>query len=488
MKQPNIKRNYVYRLLYEILLVVMPLITTPYIARVLEPDGVGTYSYISSIMTYFTLIAALGTSSYGAREIARHRDNKQESSKLFWEIELMSVCTSIVCLIGWIILVLLSTKYTILLWALTPTLLAKMFDISWFYTGQEKIIYSILWNAICKVIGVCLIFLLVKEKTDLGKYVLINSFALLLSNISMWIFLPRFLTQVKLTDLSIGRHFRETLVYFIPAVATTIYTVLDKTLINIITGDVFENGYYEEATKVINLVKTLVFTSVNAVMGARISYLFAKQAFDEIKQRIARSMDFILLVGYGSMFGIIGISSNFVPLFFGDKYGPVVPLLYAMSILIIIIGISNCLGTQYYTPSGKRKESAKYIIYGCLVNLILNMILIPLWGALGAAVASVVAESFIAVLYLYNGRSFFNIRNLFVFSWKRVIAGLLMCVIVARVGTIPLNQSYVTICVQVLCGVVCYGIFLFILQDKMALELVGQVKYYLIRISLKKHH
>ena len=373
MQQPNIKRNYIYRLLYEILIIITPLITTPYIARVLEPDGVGTYSYISSIMTYFTLAAALGTTSYGAREIAQNRDDIKISSKLFWEIELMTVCTSAACIIGWIVFILMSGDNKILFLALTPTLFATMFDISWFYTGHEKIIYSIIWNAICKILGVFLLFLLVREKGDLVTYVIINSCTLLLGNISMWVFLPKLLIKIDFRELSILRHFRETLIYFIPAVATTMYTVLDKILINVITGDAFQNGYYEEATKIINLVKTLVFTSVNTVMGARISYLFAKEAYAEIRKRICRSMNFILLIGYGCMFGIIGVSSNFVPLFFGERYKLVIPLLNMMSVLIVIIGMSNCLGTQYFTPSGKRKQSAKYIVFGCFINLGLNI-------------------------------------------------------------------------------------------------------------------
>ena len=481
MEQPSLRKNYIYRLLYEVLIVITPLITTPYIARVLEPDGVGTYSYVLSIMTYFTLAAALGTSSYGAREIARCRDDKKASSKSFWEIELMTVCTSVVCLIGWGVLILVSTRYRVLFIALTPMLFATMFDISWFYTGHEKIAYSIIWNAICKVLGVCLLFLLVKEKNDLVKYIIINSCTLLLGNISMWVFLPRLLISVDFHKLSIKRHFRETLVYFIPAVATTVYTVLDKTLINLITKDVFQNGYYEEATKVINLVKTLAFTSVNTVMGARLSYLFSKNAYDEIRIRVARSMDFILLMGYSSVFGIIGVSSNFVPLFFGDGYKPVILLLRIMSVLIVIIGISNCLGTQYYTPSGRRKESAKYIIIGCLINLILNLSLIPLWGAVGAVVASIIAESVIAILYLSHSKDVFCSKQLWSSSWKRIIVGALMCFFVSVIGRAPFNSLLLAVITQVIAGVAFYVVLLIVLKDSLVLELAAQLKKILFK-------
>ena len=164
MQQPNIKRNYIYRLIYEILILITPFITTPYVSRVLGADGVGIYSYTTSIVTYFTLFAALGTASYGSREIARNRDNPEQYSKLFWEIELMTVLTSLVCLVGWVIVIIFSKEYRPYFIALTPMIFATMFDVAWFYTVHEKIIYSVSLNAVFKVIGVLLLFVFVKEK------------------------------------------------------------------------------------------------------------------------------------------------------------------------------------------------------------------------------------------------------------------------------------------------------------------------------------
>ena len=161
MYEPSVKKNYVYRLFYEILAVITPFITAPYVSRVLGADGIGIYSYTSSIMTYFTLFAALGTATYGAREIAQHRDNKIETSKLFWEIELMTVGTSLVCLIVWGFVILFSKEYRWYYIALVPTLLGTMFDVSWFFTGLEQIKYIVLRNTICKFLGIVLLFLLV---------------------------------------------------------------------------------------------------------------------------------------------------------------------------------------------------------------------------------------------------------------------------------------------------------------------------------------
>lgn len=143
INKPSVKKNYVYRLLYEILTMLIPFVTTPYVSRVLGADGIGIYSYTQSYMTYFTMFAALGTASYGMREVARCRNNKYEYSKRFWEIEILTIFTTFVCFTVWIVVVLFSARYRIYFIALVPTLFATMFDISWFYSGHEKVGYTV---------------------------------------------------------------------------------------------------------------------------------------------------------------------------------------------------------------------------------------------------------------------------------------------------------------------------------------------------------
>ncbi len=475
-KQPNVRINYIYRLFYEILLLIVPLITAPYVSRVLGADGVGIYSFTSSIMTYFTMFAALGTGTYGAREIAQHRDNPHDSSKLFYEIELMTVLTSTVCIILWIGVIIYSEEYRYYFMALLPLLFGTLFDISWFYTGLEKIVYIVMGNSICKIIGIILLFTLVTEKDDLILYMVIMSLVTMVGNLTMWIFLPRFLVKVPVKELHIWHHLKETLVYFIPAFATSIYTVLDKTLIGLITQDDYQNGYYEQANKVINAVKTAVFVAVNSVMSSRISYLFSQEKYEEIHRRIARSMDFILLLGFGAVFGILGVSNRFVPIFFGDGYEPVILLMNLMTPLILIIGVSNCLGTQYYTPSGQRARSARYVIAGSVGNLIMNLILIPILGAVGAVIGSIFAESIIAVLYMINCDRYITVKQLVVFSWKRLLSGILMLITITLFGYLCTASDVVILILQILIGVCVYFVLLILLRDQMVFELIGMAK------------
>lgn len=481
--QPSIKKNYFYKLSYEILLIITPLVTTPYVSRVLGADRIGIYSYTLSIMTFFTLFAALGTVTYGTREIARVRDNPYQSSKLFWEIEFMTLITTSICLGVWICVIIIYKSYSFYLLMLTPQLLAVAADISWYYSGFERISYTVIWNSLCKIIGIVLIFLLVKTKDDLHVYILILSGSLLVGNLSMWIHLPQMLVKVDFKDLKINNHFKETLIYFIPAAATSIYTVLDKTLIGIITKNTYENGYYEQATKIINMSKAVAFTSVNSVMRARMSYLYQKKDYIQVKEKLYNSMSFILFLAFGCVGGIIGVAYNFVPLFFGKGYEPVVGLLYIMSPLIVIIGVSNCLGAQYYTPSGKRKQSAKYIVLGALINLFMNIILIPSFHSVGAVIGSLIAETVIAVLYVKHSNEYMTYMQVFNLSWKRLVsAGFMACLLVVLSRANVFDSRYLLLIFQILLGILIYSLLLIILKDELVERFCKEVF-----VRIKKH-
>ena len=260
----------------------MPLITAPYVSRILEADGIGIYSYVVSIMTYFTMFAALGTVNYGTREIAQSRDNKSKMSNIFWEIEIMTVFTTAIATVAWVILTYLYLQYTYLCLAMIPTLVAVAADISWLYTGLEQMQYTVSINLICKIFGTVWVFVFVKNKNDLVLYAFIMAAVACLGNLSMWLFLFKMVDFIELKKINIFRHLKETLRYFIISIAISIYTVLDKTMIGMITRNPFESGCYEQACKIINIVKPLAFTSINDVMVPRMSYLFSKKLSNEI--------------------------------------------------------------------------------------------------------------------------------------------------------------------------------------------------------------
>lgn len=473
MAEPSIKKNYIYNTLYEILAVLAPLITAPYVSRIFEADGVGIYSYTNSIASYFTMFAALGVRGYGQREIAQHRENKKEESKLFWELELMCISTTLICLAAWTILILFSTKYSVYYAVLTMTVAATAFDISWFWGGFEQYRFIVIRNSILKLVGIAVLFIFVHQKSDLLLYIALIAATGLLGNLSMWTYLPKYLDKVSFRELEIKRHYKQTFVYFIPTIATSIYTMLDKAMIGWITKNDFENGYYEQATKIINICKTVVF-SLSTVVSSRISFLFAKQNHDEIKAKIRDSLNFILLLAVPVTFGLIGVAKNFVPFFYGDGYEKTVAILYILAPLIMIIGVSNCLGSLYFTPSGQRARSNKAIVTGAMVNFALNTFLIYLLKAEGAAIASFMAESTITVMYLYMARDYFEITCIPKILWKRIIgAGIMLAVVILIRQYI--NHQAVLIVVQITVGAAVYGISLLVLKDEFLIKNIKKI-------------
>ena len=473
MKQLSVKKNFILSTFYQILTLIIPFITAPYISRVLGADGVGLYSYTYSIEMYFSMFAALGTVSYGTREIARNRNDRYKRSKLFWEIELLTVFTTTICLAFWAVWIIFNTRYKIYYLILTFYLLATMFDISWFFTGLEQFKYIVIQNSIFKLAGIIVLFIFVRTSSDVGIYIMIMSLTVLLSNMGMWIYLPKFISRVSMNELHVFVHFRETLIYFVPTIATSIYTVLDKTLIGVITKSVSENGYYEQATKIINMAKTITFTALNSVLGARISYLFAAEKYNEIHRRIELSVDYILFMGIGICFGLIGISERFVPLFFGHGYEKVVILLKLLSPIVVIIGVSNCLGSQYYTPAGLRGLSAKFLIVGSLINLVLNLILIPKLWSYGAVIASVLAELSIAVLYLKFCNGFITFKYLIKSSYKKIFSGVIMLLVISYIDG-KLFPSIFSVSIEVIVGGLVYILLLLILKDSFFMRQFGQ--------------
>lgn len=471
-KEPSIKKNIILSTCYQVLSILLPLITAPYISRVIGSEGIGVYSFTLSIQAYFTMFAALGTGIYGVRVISIHRNDIKERSRLFWEIELLSVITSLIMICGWIVVVCIQKQLIYLI--LTLNLVGTMADISWFYNGLEEFKITVLRNIIVKIVGALLIFLLVKSADDLNLYVGIISGTSLIGTLSMWISLPKYIVRVKISFKRLAGHFKETMVYFIPTIATSIYTVLDKTLIGVITQNAYENGYYEQATKIINMVKAVTFTSLNSVLRSRISYLFSEKRFDEIRGRIITSIDFILMLGIGCSFGLIGISRRFVPWFFGSGYEQVVELLIMMSPLVTIIGVSNCLGSHYYTPAGLRSKSAKYIVLGAVVNLVLNILLIPNFSSKGAVVSSIIAELLITVLYIRNCNGFMTWQVLVSYGWKKVVAGTVMAVTVFYVGNI-VESELLSIALQVVTGIVVYGSICLLLKDRFTIKLMNRI-------------
>lgn len=476
-KAPSVRKNYIYNLIYQVMTLITPFITTPYISRVLGADGTGVQSYTNSVVQYFAILAALGTASYGQREIARHRDEIKIRSRLFWEIEVLCMATTAACLIIWLFVIGFAREYRPYYVVLTMTLLAVAFDISWFL-GAGAVFPDRFAKYGSEACGHCHAVFIYPGKEDLLLYVALTAATGLLGNISMWGYLKGQVEKPVLKELRPLRHLKETLVYFIPTIATSVYTILDKTMLGWFSGEnKSQNGYYEYATGFVNMAKILIM-SFNAVMSARMSYLFGTGRMEEIHKRFQDSLDFVLLMAMPIMLGLAGIAAQFIPWFLGNGYLPVTFLMYVCSPLVLVVGLSDCIGSQILTPGGKRAQSGKVIVAGAMVNACLNFLLIPHFAALGAAAASVAAECFITSLYLWLGRDFIKLKMLVRYGWRRLVAAVIMLGAVVWTGQF-LEQvrglGPITTFIQIGAGAMVYFLVLLVMRDPFLYQYLGKI-------------
>lgn len=468
----SIKKNYVFNLSYQILLLITPLITTPYVSRVLGADGIGTVSYAESIVSYFVLFATMGITTYGQREISYVQQSVEERSIVFWNTKILEFVTSGLMLIIYLLFSIFQ-KSSLIYIILSCNIVAVFFDITWLFQGLEEFGKIVFRNFIFKFISIAYIFIFVRAKDDLILYAVGLTLFTALSNLSLWFYLPKYVVKIKREDIKPFKNFKVVLSLFIPTIAIQIYTVLDKTMIGIITQDSFENGYYEQAIKLSKMVLTIV-TSLGTVMIPRIGYYFKEGNQKVIRDLMYRGYQFVWFLGIPLCFGLVMVSSNFVPWFFGDGYDKVAVLLKVLAFLILAIGINNVTGMQYLIPTGRQNLFTVTVLIGAAVNFILNSILIYFYKSVGAAVASVIAESTIAVVQIIWVRKELSPWEIVRRGKNYYIAGAVMVCILLVLNKY-LSSGIINTAILIICGACSYFAVLLILRDEFFLTNVNSV-------------
>lgn len=467
MQKKSIKKNYFYNLFYQILLLITPLITTPYVSRILGADGIGTVSFIESVASYFVLFAVMGITTYGQREISYVQDSKEKRSEVFWNTKILEFWTSGVILIAYLIFTTLQEN-RVFYYMYAFQIVAIFYDVTWFFQGLEDFGKIVLRNAFFKIMNIIYIFIVVRNKESLIWYVFGLSFFTFIGNISLWFYLPRYIDRPKLNELHPFKNIKTVLQLFVPTIAIQVYTVLDKTMIGVITKDTFENGYYEQALKISKMV-LMVVTALGTVMIPRIGYHFKRGNEEEVKRLMYRGYRFVWMLGVPLCVGLIMVSSNFVPWFFGDGYDRVADILAISSFLILAIGINNVTGMQYLIPTGRQNMFTLTVIIGAIVNFCLNMVLIRSWGAEGAAVASVAAETTIAIVQIIFVRKELSPLRIVQESLHYVIAGMCMGAVLYYMRDY-FDSSIINTIILVIIGASAYGAVLLIERDEFLLS------------------
>ncbi len=470
----SIAKNYIYNLTYQILIVILPLITTPYISRVLGAENIGIYSYTVSITTYFILLGSLGIAMYGQREIAYLQEKPEQYTKTFWEIVIVRFITMSISMLVFYFTFVQGNQYQVYYAILLLELFSNCIDISWFFQGLEDFKKTVIRNIVVKIISIICIFIFVKSPNDLAKYIWIYTLSILIGNASLWAYLPKFLKKVKIKELNIVRHIKPTIGLFIPQIATKIYTVLDKVMIGSIITNKAEVGYYEQSQNIVKMLLTIV-TSLGTVMVSRMANTFINGEKEKLLEYMKRSFNFVYLLAFPIMFGVIAVSKYFVPIFFGDGYEKVSVLMNIISPILLAIGLSNVIGTQYLLQTKRQKEFTASVVAGAIINFTINMLLIKKYASIGASIGTVIAETFVTIIQFIFVKKEIDIVDIIKLSIKYLVSSLVMFAVCVFIG-IVMGKGMLCVALQIVIGVLVYGVCLLVLKDEFVYSIIYKMK------------
>ncbi len=450
----SIKTNLIYNIIYQILLIILPFITVPYVSRVLGAEGIGIYSYTYSIINYFMLFGLLGINNYGNRTIAKSKNDKTLLSINFISIYVIQIISNILMIIIYLGFILLfPSKYKLISFIQTIYLISNMLDINWFFFGLEKFKVTVSRNILLKFTSLILIFLLVKDPQDVWIYTSILAISTLLSQLFLIPFLLKEIDFIKIKWKDIKKHLKPCLVLFIPVIAVSLYRIMDKLMLGIMSN-IAEVGYYEQAEKVISIPLGII-TALGTVMLPRISSLVSSNQKSQIKIYIKKSMEFMMFLAYPLFLGLVKISNKFILLFMGDQFIKTAQIIKYLSITIIFISFANILKTQFLIPYEKDKDYIISTIFGALINLILNILLIPKYSSIGACIGTIFAELFVMLYQIYAVKKDLPIKEYIKINLPFLLKSIVMYIVISFLDLLNL-KDIITIILQIVLGMTVY--------------------------------
>lgn len=468
-------KNYLYNAGYQILNMLIPLITVPYISRVLGAHDVGINEYTNSWVTFFYLMGQMGIALYGNREVAYSREDMHQRSKIFWGIEALQLLTVSASLVAYLFAVFMfSTTFKQFFLLQGLWIIATGLDISWYFMGLENFKVTVTRNTIVRLVSIALIFIVVKDVNDLGKYILILGGTQLIGNLTLWPYLRGNVVWVKISEWHPFKHFYPALLLFIPTITTQVYLVLNRLMLGRMSTQV-ALGNFGQSDKIVKFVLAVV-TATGTVMLPHVANKFAKGDVKGVRQSLYSSFNFVSAISIPMMFGLMAIAEKFAPWFLGGDFIPAGRIMFLESPIIVLIAWSNVTGTQYLMPVNRVKEYTTSVTIGAVSNVIFNFFLIGGWGANGAAVATVCSEFLVTVSQLMMIRHTISRRKMFREEWKYFLCGFLMYLVVNRICLI-INMTVSNLVLEVIVGAGIYLLGLILTKASIlgeAQKLIGQ--------------
>ena len=480
-------KNYLYNAGYQILLMLAPLLTTPYVSRVLGAHANGINTYTNGWVTFFCLFGQLGINLYGNREIAYCRDDACQRSTAFWEIYLVQVCASVTALSAYLVAVFLfSSTFKLYFLLQTVYIITGMLDISWLFMGLEDFKKTVVRNTLVKIVAIVLIFLCIRSPQDLKWYILLLGLSGLLGNVSLWPYIRGLIKPVRLSQLHPWRHVYPTLLLFVPAMTTQVYLVVNRLMLGRMSTQAAV-AQFDFGDKMIKLVLSIV-TATGAVMLPHIANKFAEGDIHSINRSMQASFDFCTALAVPIMFGLIAIAPKFAPWFLGGEYGPTSQVIVWEAPAVLFIAWSGVTGTQYLMPTHREKAYTLSVTIGAVVNVVVNLILIARYQVVGAALTTSISEAVVFLIQLGLISTQVQISKLFQGTYKYLLAGLIMYLAVSRLDSI-MKMTLTNLAAQVILGAGLYLTALIIFKAPIIDRAISIIKPFIKhKLASKENH
>ena len=476
MRIRTVKFNFIMNAILTVSSILFPLITFPYISRVLLVEGSGKVAFATSVVSYFTMFATLGIPTYGIRECARVRDNKEELSRTVQELLIISGITTAITYGVFFLLLFVVPQFRgrkELLIVIGASIGLTTIGVQWFYSALEQYSYITVCAVLFKIIGLILMFLLVKKPEDYviyGAVYVIGSFG---SYVLNFLRLRRFVTFKKQGKYNLQRHRKGIITFFLLSVATSVYLNLDLVMLGFMKGDV-EVGYYNAGIKVKTVLVTCV-TSLGTVLLPRLSYYIQQEKKQEFQRMVTKAFQFVLIVSVPMMVYFILYAKESILCLAGESFLPATASMIILMPTVLFIGLSNITGIQILTPLGRENHVVCSVTAGANLDFLLNLILIPKFGAAGAAFSTTMAEMLVLIIQcMYLRKQLWEmVKRIQV--WKIVFA-ILFASIAGVIFQNKISMSVLgTLCVSAVLFLGVYGVVLLVLKEDFVSDIVKSI-------------
>lgn len=460
-KYKSVKFNFVMNFILTISNFIFPLITFPYASRILGAQGIGTVTFATSVITYFSMFGMLGIPTYGIRTCAKVRNDKGKLTKTVQEILLLNITVMIVSMILLFISVLIIDKLAaqrFLYLIMSISLIFNVLGVDWLYKALEKYSYITVRSIIFKFISLILLFLFVKNPDDYVIYGAITMFAAVGSNALNFYNLRKLIDIKCSSNLDVKQHIKPIMTFFMLTVSTTIYVNVDTTMLGFIKGDT-EVGYYTAAVKVKQILVSVV-TSLGTVLLPRLAFYYSQNKLNEFKELVKKAMSFVLLISIPLVVYFIIYAKESILFLSGHRF---IPAVYPMQLIlpsVIFIGMSNLMGIQILVPTGRERFVVHSTILGAILDVAINIFTIPLFGASGAAIAGSIAEFSVMMVQIFILKDLIlpMIKN--IQFWKIIFSIAISSILtIYLIGFLSVNYFFILLT----SGILFFGLYLLVL-------------------------